>query len=106
MARRVRVSSRGRPEDGSPGQVLLDRLGLFISFEPLSLRSHLLKNPDHETRRTVIREWMALPKDKRRSKDQALSLAAATSSPPLLNSAPPLVPRLRRQHNNPRSADI
>jgi hypothetical protein len=82
------------------------RLGLFISFEPLSLRSHLLKNPDHDTRRTVIREWMALPKDKRRSKDQALSFAAATSSLPLLNSAPPLVPRLRRQHNNPRSADI
>jgi hypothetical protein len=35
-----------------------------------------LKNPDHDARRTVIREWMALPKDKRRSKDQALSFAA------------------------------
>jgi hypothetical protein len=35
-----------------------------------------LKNPDHDARRTIIREWMALPKDKRRSKEQALSFAA------------------------------
>ena len=35
-----------------------------------------MKNPDHDARRTIIREWMALPKDKRRSKEQALSFAA------------------------------
>ena len=35
-----------------------------------------MKNPDHDARRTVIREWMALPKDKRRSEAQALSFAA------------------------------
>jgi hypothetical protein len=34
-----------------------------------------LKNPDHAARRTVIREWMALPKDKRQSEKQALSFA-------------------------------
>ena len=34
-----------------------------------------MKNPDHDARRTVIREWMALPKDKRRSMDQALLFA-------------------------------
>jgi hypothetical protein len=72
----------------------------------LSLRSHLLKNPHHDARRTVIREWMALPKDKRRSKDQALSFAAATSSLPLLNSAPPLVPDYDASTTIPGSADI
>jgi hypothetical protein len=35
-----------------------------------------LKNPDHDARRAVIREWMALPKDKRLSKDLALSFTA------------------------------
>ena len=34
-----------------------------------------LKNPDHDARRTVIREWMALPKNNRRTKDDALSFA-------------------------------
>jgi hypothetical protein len=34
-----------------------------------------LKNPDHDARRTIIREWMALPKAKRRTKDDALSFA-------------------------------
>lgn len=34
-----------------------------------------MKNPDHDARRTIIREWMKLPKDKRRSKDQALTFA-------------------------------
>jgi len=51
------------------------RLGLFISFEPLEPRRHPLKNPDHDARRTVIREWMKLPTDKRRSKEQAQSFA-------------------------------
>ena len=36
-----------------------------------------MKNPDHDTRRTVIREWMALPKGKRRTQDDALSFATA-----------------------------
>ena len=34
-----------------------------------------MKNPDHDARRTIIREWMKLPKDKRHSKEQALSFA-------------------------------
>ena len=34
-----------------------------------------LKNPDHDARRKVIREWMALPKNNRRTKDDALSFA-------------------------------
>lgn len=35
-----------------------------------------MKNPDHAARRTIIREWMKLPKDKRRSREQAQSFAA------------------------------
>ena len=35
-----------------------------------------MRKPDHEARRTVIREWMALPKDKRASQEQALAFAA------------------------------
>jgi hypothetical protein len=31
--------------------------------------------PEHETRRKVIREWMALPKDKRQTEDQAKPFA-------------------------------
>ena len=34
-----------------------------------------MKNPDHDARRTIIREWMRLPKDKRSSKEQAQSFA-------------------------------
>jgi hypothetical protein len=34
-----------------------------------------LTNPDHDVRRTIIREWMKLPKDKRRSEDQVVSFA-------------------------------
>jgi hypothetical protein len=34
-----------------------------------------IKNPDHDARRTIIREWMKLAKDKRASKEQALSFA-------------------------------
>ena len=30
---------------------------------------------DHETRRKIIREWMALPKDKRQTADQAAAFA-------------------------------
>jgi hypothetical protein len=30
---------------------------------------------DHDTRRKIIREWMALPKDKRRTKEQAIVFA-------------------------------
>jgi hypothetical protein len=32
-----------------------------------------MRNPDHEARRTVIREWMALPAKQRASADQASS---------------------------------
>jgi hypothetical protein len=34
-----------------------------------------VKNPDHDARRTIIREWRKLPKDKRASREQALSFA-------------------------------
>ena len=30
---------------------------------------------DHETRRKIIRQWMALPKDKRQTADQAAAFA-------------------------------
>ena len=32
--------------------------------------------PEHEARRTVIREWMSLPRDRRQSKEQAAAFAA------------------------------
>jgi hypothetical protein len=38
-----------------------------------------MKNPDHDARRTVIREWMALPEGKRRTKDDALSFATVAA---------------------------
>ena len=31
--------------------------------------------PEHETRRKIIREWMSLPKDKRKTEDQATAFA-------------------------------
>ena len=31
--------------------------------------------PEHDARRTIIREWMALPRDKRQSPEQAASFA-------------------------------
>jgi hypothetical protein len=30
---------------------------------------------DHETRRKIIREWMALPKDKRQGEEQVVAFA-------------------------------
>jgi hypothetical protein len=33
---------------------------------------------DHETRRNIIRPWMALPKDKRQTPEQAAALAKKT----------------------------
>ena len=30
---------------------------------------------DHETRRKIIREWMALPKDKRQTEEQVVAFA-------------------------------
>jgi hypothetical protein len=30
---------------------------------------------DHETRRKIIREWMALPKEKRQTEEQAAAFA-------------------------------
>jgi hypothetical protein len=30
---------------------------------------------DHETRRKIIREWMALPKDKRHTEEQVVTFA-------------------------------
>ena len=34
-----------------------------------------MKNPNKAARRTIIREWMALPRDKRSSKTQAAAFA-------------------------------
>jgi len=31
--------------------------------------------PDHDLRRKVIREWMSLPRDKRRTQEQAAAFA-------------------------------
>jgi hypothetical protein len=31
--------------------------------------------PEHDARRAIIREWMALPKDKRRTQEQAAAFA-------------------------------
>jgi hypothetical protein len=32
--------------------------------------------PEHEARRTVIREWMSLPRDRRHTEEQAAAFAA------------------------------
>jgi hypothetical protein len=32
-------------------------------------------SPDHEVRRKLIREWMALPRDKRQTQEQAATFA-------------------------------
>jgi len=34
---------------------------------------------DHETRRKLIREWMALPKDKRKTEEQVAAFAKAAA---------------------------
>ena len=31
--------------------------------------------PEHDTRRTIIREWMSLPRDRRRSEEQVAAFA-------------------------------
>ena len=35
---------------------------------------------DHETRRKIIRQWMALPKDKRQTEEQVVAFAKRPSS--------------------------
>ena len=35
---------------------------------------------DHETRRKIIREWMALPKDKRQTEEQVAAFAKTLPS--------------------------
>ena len=32
--------------------------------------------PEHDVRRTIIREWMSLPQDKRQTEQQAMDFAA------------------------------
>jgi hypothetical protein len=39
--------------------------------------------PEHETRRKIIREWMALPKDKRQIEEQAKPFAKKAMERPL-----------------------
>jgi hypothetical protein len=38
-----------------------------------------LRKPDHAARRTIIREWMALPSKQRASEDQAAAFVAKAS---------------------------
>jgi hypothetical protein len=40
----------------------------------------LSMKPEHETRRKIIREWMALPKDKRQTEEQAKPFAKKATS--------------------------
>jgi hypothetical protein len=36
---------------------------------------------DHETRRKIIREWMALPKDKRHTEEQVVTFEESPAMP-------------------------
>jgi hypothetical protein len=42
-----------------------------------------------DIRRTVIREWMALPRDKRQSAEQTADFAAKTPAAPHASAQPP-----------------
>jgi hypothetical protein len=39
------------------------------------LYPELQMRPEHKTRRTVIREWMSLPRDRRHTEEQAAAFA-------------------------------
>jgi hypothetical protein len=39
------------------------------------VRKVLQMRPEHKARRTVIREWMSLPRDKRHTEEQATAFA-------------------------------
>ena len=53
-----------------------------------------MKNPDHDVRRTVIREWMALPKNSRRTEDDALSFATKAAERHALKGPGDASPRI------------
>ena len=36
--------------------------------------------PEHDSRRAIIREWMSLPRDERRTADQAAAFAARATN--------------------------
>jgi hypothetical protein len=49
-----------------------------LATEVASSQRRRAKMNKHEIRRTVIREWMALPRDKRQTEEQAAGFAAKT----------------------------
>ena len=48
---------------------------------------------DHETRRKIIRQWMALPKDKRQTEEQVCRRRAKRVSSQLARSEPEISAR-------------
>jgi hypothetical protein len=60
--------------------------------------------PEHDARRTIIREWMSLPRDKRQSEEQVTAFAVKAlerhklrcSGDPLLRIKTWLLPRSGR----------
>ena len=61
----------GQLRTGPPEARLIDHAAVG---PPLRQRILSMK-PEHETRRKIIREWMALPKDKRQTEEQAKPFA-------------------------------
>jgi hypothetical protein len=49
--------------------------GLYAAVERLQSKGTLNMKPEYEMRRTIIREWMSLPKDKRQTEEQAKPFA-------------------------------
>jgi hypothetical protein len=49
-----------------------------LAIDAASSRRRRAKMNKHEIRRTVIREWMALPSDKRKTEEHATGFAAKT----------------------------
>jgi len=60
---RLTISPFMSREVATPGGGFADRIQGTADME------------DHETRRKIIRQWMALPKDKRQTADQAAAFA-------------------------------
>ena len=61
----------GQPRTGPPEARLID----YAAVGPPFRQRILSMKPEHETRRKIIREWMALPKDKRQTEEQAKPFA-------------------------------
>ena len=65
------VSSRNRGTSGGRASILAD-VANKISEGTANMEE------DHETRRKIIRQWMALPKDKRQTKERVVAFAKKT----------------------------